>query len=131
MIDGGRRNPAAAHVRVVGAVQLEGGELTINLSSGDGPPQAWSLPSLEVGWNVRLKSDSVKVVTFSAMPSSWVASVEGGQCLAELRIKIIQRSSFAGMRVKASQRAEEDLALHAQHRLDLNNLRDVLKLRTE
>src|SRR5450755_1273816 len=37
------------------------------------PPQAWSVPPLEPGWNVRENSESVKVVTLLATPSSWVA----------------------------------------------------------
>src|SRR5579871_6845681 len=36
-------------------------------------PQAWSLPVLEFGWKVRLKSDMVNIVTEFCIPISTVA----------------------------------------------------------
>jgi hypothetical protein len=37
-------------------------------------PHAWSLPVFEFGWNVRLKSDIVNVVTLFCTPISTVAA---------------------------------------------------------
>lgn len=76
--DGG--NPSAVRTGIVGTAERERGVGAVKLRSRTAPPstmwwlpQPWSLPLLELGWNVREKSDMVKVVTWLAMPSSWVA----------------------------------------------------------
>src|SRR5271167_122303 len=57
--------------------------------------------------------------------------VERGEGRAQFGVQRIVGIEFVGMRVKPAQRAEEDLAPHAEISLNLDNLCDLLQLRAQ
>src|SRR4029077_19082011 len=54
--------------------------------------------------------------------------VKRGHCRIELRVKILLGIELVAVRIESSQRAEENLALQAERRARLHDLRHLLQL---